>query len=201
MKTRVLFASAVLCLTTGILGLRAAQDGDKAREWTATFAVERSELSPTGRNPFFILEPGYQLVLAGKEDDEEVRLTITVLDETRNVDGVETRVVEERESKDGEPVEISRNYFAISKRTNDVYYFGEDVDIYKDGKVISHRGAWLSGVGGAKFGLAGHPGLPAAGGALLPGASTGQGHGPCGGSQPLRGDGDTGRQVHQLPQD
>ena len=80
-------------------------------------------------------------------------MIITVLDETRMVDGVETRVVEERETKGGNLIEVSRNYFAISKRTNDVFYFGEDVDIYKDGKVVSHSGAWLSGVNGARFGL------------------------------------------------
>src|SRR5262249_39811573 len=95
----------------------------------------------------------------GKEDGDEVALTITVLAETRSVDGVETRVVEERESKGGELVEVSRNFFAISKRLNDVYYFGEEVDIYKGGKVVSHEGAWLSGVSGAKFGLA-TPGSP-----------------------------------------
>jgi Concanavalin A-like lectin/glucanases superfamily len=52
-------------------------------------------------------------------------LTITVLNETKMVDGVETRVVEERETKGGKLKEVSRNYFAISKRTNDVFYFGE----------------------------------------------------------------------------
>ena len=80
-------------------------------------------------------------------------MIISVLDETKMVDGVETRVVEERETRDGKLVEISRNYFAISKRTNDVFYFGEDVDIYKAGKVVNHSGAWLSGVNGARFGL------------------------------------------------
>jgi hypothetical protein len=117
--------------------------------WTAEFAVEKSELSATGRNPYFILEPGYQLVFEGGRE----RLIISVLNETKMVDGVETRVVEERETRDGKLVEISRNYFAISKRTNDVFYFGEDVDIYKDGKVVNHSGAWLSGVNGARFGL------------------------------------------------
>jgi hypothetical protein len=80
-------------------------------------------------------------------------LTITVLDETRNVGGVETRVIEERETNSGQLVEVSRNYFAISKRTGDVFYFGEEVDIYRNGKVVDHEGAWLSGVKGAKFGL------------------------------------------------
>jgi hypothetical protein len=78
---------------------------------------------------------------------------ITVLDETEMVDGVTTRVVEERESVDGKLIEVSRNFFAISKRTGDVYYFGEDVDMYRDGKITSHEGAWRSGVGGARFGL------------------------------------------------
>ena len=117
--------------------------------WTADFSFEKDQLSPAGRNPYFVLEPGYQLVLA--DDDEQI--TVTVLAETKQVDGVETRVVEERETKKGKPVEISRNYFAISKRTNSVYYFGEDVDIYKAGKVVDHKGAWLAGVKDAKFGL------------------------------------------------
>jgi hypothetical protein len=36
------------------------------------------------------------------------------------------------------------------------------VDVYKNGKVVGHEGAWLSGVKGAKFGLM-MPGAPKAG--------------------------------------
>jgi hypothetical protein len=128
----------------------AADEGDEATfGWTNDFSVEKGNLTSTGRNPYFVLEPGHQLVL---EEGGE-RLVITVLDETKMVDGVETRVVEERETDDGKVVEVSRNYFAISKRTNNVYYFGEDVDMYKEGKVVSHEGSWLAGVKGARFGL------------------------------------------------
>lgn len=123
--------------------------------WTSDFRVEPDELVPTGRNPYFILEPGYRLVL---EDGDE-RLAITVLNETRMINNVNTRVVEERETKGGRPVELSRNYFAISKRTNSVFYLGEDVDVYKDGRVVSHEGAWHAGENGARFGLM-MPGLP-----------------------------------------
>lgn len=123
--------------------------------WTADFSSEKPDLGPTGRNPYFILEPGYVLTL---EDGDE-QLIITVLKETRVIDGVQTRVIEERESKGGHLTEISRNFFAISKRTNSVYYFGEEVDIYKNDKIEKHDGAWLSGINGAKFGLA-MPGLP-----------------------------------------
>jgi hypothetical protein len=41
----------------------------------------------------------------------------------------------------------------MSQRTNDVFYFGEGVEMYKDDKVASHTGAWLSGVKDARFGL------------------------------------------------
>lgn len=117
--------------------------------WTATFAVEPGELAAEGRNPYLILEPGYQLVLEGGA----VRLAVTVLNDTTTVDGVETRVVEERETNKDQLVEVSRNFFAISRRTNGIFYFGEEVDMYKNGVVASHEGAWRSGKDGARFGL------------------------------------------------
>lgn len=127
----------------------ANEQKNAAGSWATEFAVEKSDLSATGRNTYFILEPGYQLTFEGGKE----RLVITVLAETKTVDGVETRVVEERETKDGKLVEVSRNYFAISRRTGDVFYFGEEVDMYKNDKVVSHEGAWLAGASGAKFGL------------------------------------------------
>jgi hypothetical protein len=123
--------------------------------FTSDYSGDKDQLASTGKNPYFVLEPGYQLSYENKDE----KLTITVLPDTRVVDGVETRIVEERETKNGQMVEISRNFFAISKRTNNVYYFGEEVDMYKDGKVSTHEGSWQSGKDGAKFGLA-IPGLP-----------------------------------------
>jgi hypothetical protein len=144
----------VLC-ATGCMGAPTSSPaGDSS--WQEDFA--ECTLVPSGRNEYFVLEPGYQLVL--KEMTE--RLVITVLDETREVDGVTTRVVEEKEWKDGELVEISRNFFAICPETEDVFYFGEEVDVYGDGVLISHSGAWLAGENGAKAGLM-MPGKPEVG--------------------------------------
>jgi hypothetical protein len=99
------------------------------------------------------LKPGLQLVLEGTEGDELVRVVITVLNETMMVDGVRTRVVEERETIDGQLVEVSRNYFAVCNRTDSVFYFGEDVDIYENGVIVTHEGAWRSGIDGARAGI------------------------------------------------
>jgi len=153
---RFLWLAVIAAAGVGVLTLGACLgSGAWSGTWTSVFPTEPDELVSTGRNPYFILEPGYSLELEGGN----VRLTITVLNETKKVDGVETRVVEERETKGGQLIEVARNYFAISKRTNDVFYFGEAVDMYKDGRIVNHDGTWLSGVNGSKFGLimAGRP--------------------------------------------
>ena len=120
-----------------------SQTGQK--KFTDEFMADSCRFSTTGRNPFFILEPGYQLILEGKEDGKNIRLMITVLNETKKIRKIETRVVEENESEDGKIIEISRNYFAICEQTSSVFYFGEDVDMYENGKIINHEGAWLAG--------------------------------------------------------
>jgi hypothetical protein len=122
-------------------------------EFQDTFNLENCDFDSRGSNTYFILEPGHQSVLEGQEDDEVIDLVITVLNETKVVDGTETRIVEERESENGELVEISRNYFAVCKPANDVFYFGEDVDDYEDGEIVSHEGAWLAGANGSKAGM------------------------------------------------
>ncbi len=134
---------------------RKGQPADKSLEkgWTDTFILSEQTFLSTGTNPYFILQPGYNLVLEGKEGDNEVRLVVSVLEETEVVDGVKTRVVEERESKNGEVVEISRNFYAIDRTTNSVFYFGEDVDIYRNGKIVGHEGGWRSGENDARYGL------------------------------------------------
>jgi len=118
--------------------------------YTETYLVDEKDLATTGRNPYFILEPGWQLYF--ESPDKKETLTVTVLDETKKIGGIETRVVEEREIEDGKVKELSRNYFAICKRTNSVYYFGEDAG-----------GAWQHGEKGARFGLM-MPGTPLVGG-------------------------------------
>jgi hypothetical protein len=149
--TTILF---IISTAAGAAPTAAVQDPAKAG-WTDTFTVDKKDFVPAGANAYFRLEPGYVLVLA----DGNERLVITVLDETRIVEGVETRIVEERESKNGKLVEVSRNFFAFNTADRGVYYFGEEVDIYRDGKVVGHEGAWESGKNGARFGLA-MPGEP-----------------------------------------
>jgi len=132
---------------------QAAKKETGGKAFTDIFPVDAADWASTGRNTYFILEPGYFQILEGKEGGKDVRITITVLSETRKIDGVETRVVEEKFFENGQIEEVARDYFAFSKKTSSVYYFGEDVDNYKDGKVDNHSGSWISGEKGAKYGL------------------------------------------------
>ena len=145
----------VLALLLAAGSATAYQD---SRQFQSVFPVERSMLGVRGANPYFPLTPGYRLLYQDGGNRDEV----TVLNQTKTIDGVETRAVEDCETKDGAVVELTRDYYAIDQATNDVYYFGEEVDVYRGGKVVSHEGSWLSGVKGAKFGLM-MPGTPKTG--------------------------------------
>jgi hypothetical protein len=129
-------------------------EGSGEQEFTDEFFIEDCTFVNTGSHPYYIaLEPGLQQMFEGDDGGELVELRISVLEDTEMVDGVETRVVEEYEAVDGEVVEISRNFFAICAETNSIFYFGEDVDIYEDGQIVSHEGAWRAGVEGARAGI------------------------------------------------
>src|SRR5436189_2282 len=99
-----------ILLLSGIFTLASQTSRD---DWQKDFPVDRKNLGTTGSNPYFNLTPGYQLSYAhGKDTD-----TLTVLKETKLVDGVETRVVEDRETKNGQLIELTRDYFAIDALT------------------------------------------------------------------------------------
>ncbi len=131
--------------------------------FTTDYDLERCTWASRGvANPYFPLQPGHRLTLEGEEDGEEIEVIITVTRETERITfetsrgntlSVRARVLEERESVDGELVEVSRNWFAICTETSDVFYFGEDVDDYEDGEIVGHGGAWRAGVNGALPGI------------------------------------------------
>ncbi|MEK7557261.1 MAG: hypothetical protein AAB538_04765, partial [Patescibacteria group bacterium] len=81
------------------------------------------------------------------------RIEILVPGWTKDVMGVKTLVYWDRVYVNGEIVEDTRDYVAQNKMTGDVWYFGEDVDNYENGKIKDHEGAWIGGVDGAKPGI------------------------------------------------
>lgn len=99
-------------------------------------------------NPFLPFPVGMVHVIEGGG----AKVQISVLNQTEVVAGVTTRVVEEREWVNNQIVEISRNFF-VQAPDGTVCYYGEDVDIYTNGQITGHSGAWRAGVGQNKPGI------------------------------------------------
>lgn len=146
----------VFCLCIGLAsGNCIAKEANKQESavWTESFDLQDCDFSTTGKTKYFILEPGYQLILEGIDKKDTIRLVIKVLDQTQKIGKVETRIVEEKETANGNLVEISHNYYAFCTQTNSVFYFGEDVDLYQNGKIIDHIGSWRADSKNATAGL------------------------------------------------
>jgi len=96
-RTKIFLLAAVLATAVaGIFAngqLVAGVENNSQKDKGFIEPPEDCDFSSTGSNEFFILEPGYRLVLTGEGDQgEDIRLTITVKEKTKVVDGVETRV-------------------------------------------------------------------------------------------------------------
>jgi hypothetical protein len=128
-------------------------DDASGNDWTDNFPIGEYTMVADGNNRYWSLKPGRFVVLGELTPGGSEFVRISVLDETESIDGIEARIIEEREFEDGELVEVSRNFFAMAKETRDVFYFGEDVANYDDGKVVGHGGEWRAGQDGARAGL------------------------------------------------
>ncbi|MDQ3862952.1 MAG: hypothetical protein M3317_05550, partial [Actinomycetota bacterium] len=71
----------------------------------------------------------------------------------KRVMGVRCVVASDRVTEEGELKEQTYDWYAQDKKGN-VWYFGEHVTEYNNGKVTGHEGSWESGNGGAKPGIA-----------------------------------------------
>jgi hypothetical protein len=90
-----------------------------------------------------------QDVLVGTEGGKPARVVRTRMPGTKRfvVAGkpVEAIIVSDSAWLGGALEEVALDYYAQSDQ-GDVYYLGEDVDNYENGKVVNHEGSWLYGV-------------------------------------------------------
>jgi hypothetical protein len=123
--------------------------------------INPDDFVPQVNNQYFTLKPGTKFSYETKTPRGLERVEEAVTNETKKVMGVTTTVVRVREWLNGVLKEDSRDWYAQDKAGN-VWYFGEAVDKYVDGKLANHKGSWEAGVGGAKPGLI-MPGNPRVG--------------------------------------
>jgi len=113
--------------------------------------------TPTLYRGYFPLVPGTTYVYKNYDEDGVIQETIVVevKDETREIDGVQCRVVQdtayEGNSRD-EKIEDTTDWYALQSN-GDVWYFGEIALNYEDGVVTNIDGSWTTGQEGAKPGI------------------------------------------------
>ena len=105
-------------------------------------------------NPWWPMRPGSRWVY--RETDSggaRQKVVVTVTHRTKRIaNGVTARVVRDVATEDGEPVEVTEDYYA-QDRDGNVWYLGEDTADYERGKVVSREGSFEAGVDGAEAGV------------------------------------------------
>ena len=103
-------------------------------------------------NKYYPLKPGTIMTYNGTDDDgKPIRDIVTVTNDSRDVQGIPTRVVNDTVFVKGKLEETTNDWFAQDDKGN-VRYMGEDTTDLTS-KKNPHEGSWESGVKGAKAGL------------------------------------------------
>ena len=117
-----------------------------------TPAIDPARFSTLIDNPYLPYIPGAAWVYEGATEDGEIeRIEVTVTDDRKIVYGVETIVVHDVVSIEGEVIEDTYDWYAQDREGN-VWYFGEDSTSYDEG-TPSTAGSWEAGVRGALPGI------------------------------------------------
>ncbi len=149
----ILAVALLLPLVAGCGG-----DDEAGSEGETQTATEAAAYTARVDNPLMPLSEIRVMAFEGSEKDAdtgesvETRADKRVLTKTRVVGGIPVTVVEVKEYEDDELVERTLDYYA-QREDGSVWYIGEKVDDYEDGKVVGHEGAWQAGKGNAKPGL------------------------------------------------
>ena len=165
MKLHKTVASALCVLAAGLVlsacgdennsnGTNSSNVSEGLPQGSEPVELDPADFSTEIDNPYWPMTPGSKWVF--RETDTKgtkEKVVIEVTDKTKTVDGIETRVIRDTATEDGVPVEITDDWYAQDKDGN-LWYFGEDVDNYENGKVVDQEGSWEAGVDGAQPGIA-----------------------------------------------
>jgi hypothetical protein len=148
---RTMAAVAIVAVT--VTAACGGSDGSAFPQGAEPVEIDPAEFTSEIDNPWLPFRAGSRWVY--RETDQEgaeQRVVVTVLEETREVMGVETRVVHDVVSEDAEIVEDTFDWYAQDADGN-VWYFGEDTTEFEDGRPVTTAGSWEAGVDGAQPGI------------------------------------------------
>jgi hypothetical protein len=159
-------STALLIAMTAACGAGSSQStsppaGTKAGE-AAVFSLPQEsdpvQLDPADftneiDNPYFPMVPGSRRVFRETDAQGGVRrVVVTVTKATKTIIGIETRVVHDIVTEDGQVTEDTYDWYAQDSQGT-LWYMGEDTKEYENGKLKTTEGSWQAGVDDAQPGI------------------------------------------------
>ena len=141
---------AAVALPATFAGARSCND--PLPQGSEPVTLDPADFIPRIDNPYWPMAPGTRWVSREFDFEGSQRVTVTVLERTREIEGVEATVVHDVVSERGELVENTFDWYAQDVCGN-VWYLGENTKEYENGEVVSTAGSWEHGVDGAMAGV------------------------------------------------
>lgn len=136
-----------------------ASEGSDGTTTTESIATpDPAECSATVDNELMPLSSLRLMIFEGTERQGdtgrtiEIRAELRVREKPATIAGYPVTVVQVREFEDAALVERTLDYYTQCG-DGDVWYVGEKVDDFKEGRLVGHGGQWQAGKDGAKPGL------------------------------------------------
>ena len=153
MRRALIFLAAVTtAAVTAAVGAFAIGSWPLGTEVTYDVPFDPRNFGHPINNKYFAIRPGTTLRYEKKTRSGGIRVEIEMTGETRQVMGVTVTGVRDREWVNDQLIEDTTDWYAQDKDGN-VWYFGETVANYKDGRLISNDGSWGAGVNDARPGI------------------------------------------------
>ena len=158
--TKLAVAAASLLAAVAVAACGSDDEGDEPSagsdlpQGSEPVELDPAEFTTEIDNPYWPMSPGSKWVY--RETDTEgalQRVEVTVTEETKQIaNGVEARVVHDVVTEDGEPVEVTDDWYAQDADGN-IWYLGEATTEYENGKPKTTAGSFEAGVDGAQPGI------------------------------------------------
>lgn len=152
---RALLAAFAMLVPLGVVALVGCGDESGLPQGSEPVDLDPADFTIEIDNPYWPMRSGSRWVYRERDGEGGTqRVVLTVTDRTKRVaDGIEARVLRDVVSEDGEPVEVTDDWYAQDSDGN-VWYLGESTAEYENGEVVSTAGSWEAGVDGAEPGIA-----------------------------------------------
>ena len=146
----------ILATMAALVSLVAACGGSDAAtlpQGSEVVELDPADFSSEIDNPYWPMTPGDTWVYRETDaEGNEQRVEVTVTNETKEIMGIQARVVHDVVTEDGQVIEDTYDWYAQDADGN-IWYLGEDTREYENGKVVTTAGSWEAGVDGAQAGI------------------------------------------------